>query len=137
MLEAMAAGCAVVAADEGGIPDIVRDGVTGHLFKHGDLETAIAAVAESSSPMTRTVKPCVAKPVSMQKSGAGQQPRGNLEGLYRDVFVREHALQQRIAEYSRNQASEKQICGALDISKATLRRQMRLRATRQLSGQNA
>lgn len=136
VLEAMAAGCAVVAADEGGIPDIVRDGVTGHLFKHGDQETAIAAVRKLITNDAHRQEMRREARIDAEKWSWAAATR-QLEGLYRDVFVREHALQQRIAEYSRNAASEEQICGALDISKATLRRQLRRRAGRQLSGQNA
>jgi glycosyltransferase involved in cell wall biosynthesis len=43
LLEAMAAGCPVVAANSGGIPDIVTDGVNGYLFEPGDSQGAIAA----------------------------------------------------------------------------------------------
>lgn len=43
LLEAMAAGCPVVAARSGGIPDIVTDGVNGYLFDPADEDGAITA----------------------------------------------------------------------------------------------
>ncbi|MBD2577413.1 glycosyltransferase family 1 protein [Oscillatoria sp. FACHB-1406] len=43
LLEAMAAGCPVVAARSGGIPDIVTNGVNGYLFEPNDPQGAISA----------------------------------------------------------------------------------------------
>jgi glycosyltransferase involved in cell wall biosynthesis len=43
-LEALAAGCAVVAADAGGLPDLVRPGETGLLVPPGDTPALAAAV---------------------------------------------------------------------------------------------
>ena len=43
LLEAMAAGCPVVAANSGGIPDIVTSGKNGYLFDPEDESSAIAA----------------------------------------------------------------------------------------------
>lgn len=43
LLEAMAAGCPVIAANAGGIPDIVTDGVNGYLFDPTDERGAIVA----------------------------------------------------------------------------------------------
>lgn len=136
VLEAMAAGCAVVAADEGGIPDIVSDGVTGHLFKHCDQAKAIAAVRKLMSDDRHRETMRREARLDAEKWSWAAATR-QLEGLYRDVLAREQELPQKISEYSRNRASADQICGALDISKATLRRQKRLRATQELSGQDA
>jgi len=136
VLEAMAAGAAVVAANEGGIPDIVRDCVTGHLFPGGDLEVATAAVRRLISDDAHRERIRREARLDAEKWSWAAATR-QLEGYYRDLLSREQELPQRIAHYSRQNVSEDQICGELDISKATLRRQMRRHATRQLSGQNA
>jgi glycosyltransferase involved in cell wall biosynthesis len=51
LMEAMAAGCPVVACRAGGIPDAVTDGVTGFLFepadRHGLVDTVKRALANS------------------------------------------------------------------------------------------
>ena len=44
LLEAMAAGCPVVGANRGGIPDIVTDGVNGRLYEPDQPASLIAAV---------------------------------------------------------------------------------------------
>lgn len=46
LLEAMAAGCPVVAARKGGIVDIVQDGVNGYLFDPDDPKGAIRATQQ-------------------------------------------------------------------------------------------
>ncbi len=43
LLEAMAAGCPVIAADAGGIPDIVTNGVNGFMFDPSDEQGAVVA----------------------------------------------------------------------------------------------
>ncbi|NJN23756.1 MAG: glycosyltransferase family 1 protein [Acaryochloridaceae cyanobacterium RL_2_7] len=54
LLEAMAAGCPVVAAGTGGITDIVDDGVNGYLFDPNDDGGAIAATQRLlSNPVER------------------------------------------------------------------------------------
>jgi len=52
LLEAMAAGCPVVACRAGGIPDAVQDGVTGILFEPSDAEGLVNAVARALSGKT-------------------------------------------------------------------------------------
>jgi glycosyltransferase involved in cell wall biosynthesis len=45
-LEAGAAGCCVVAADHGGLPDMIRDGATGRLVPPGDHQALAGVLAE-------------------------------------------------------------------------------------------
>jgi glycosyltransferase involved in cell wall biosynthesis len=54
LLEAMAAGCPVVAAASGGIPDIVQDGINGYLFDPKDQTGAVTATQRLlSNPQER------------------------------------------------------------------------------------
>jgi len=53
-LEAAAAGCCVVAADHGGLPEILTEGVTGRLVTPGDPAALARALAElRADPATR------------------------------------------------------------------------------------
>lgn len=53
-MEALAAGCPVVATRVGGVPDVVRDGVDGFLVEPSDVEGLVERLAElASSPETR------------------------------------------------------------------------------------
>jgi glycosyltransferase involved in cell wall biosynthesis len=47
--EAQAAGTPVVASARGGFPEVVRDGVTGHLVGAGDVDAAAAAIGRAGT----------------------------------------------------------------------------------------
>jgi glycosyltransferase involved in cell wall biosynthesis len=127
LLEAMAAGCPVVAVAEGGIVDIVRDGITGHLWQHGDQAGAISAVRQLLSDPTHRENMRREARLDAEKWSWAAATR-QLQGFYRHVMTREQEVSQLIAQHSMRQASREHLCEALQISKATLRRHTRLRA---------
>ena len=127
LLEAMAAGCPVVAAGEGGILDIVQDGVNGHLYDPTDSSGAITAIRRLLCDSTHREAVRRQARLDAEKwgwAGATQQ----LEHFYRDVLRREQELPRQIAEQNGPGTSADDLCDNLQISRATLRRFMRPRA---------
>lgn len=117
----------MVAAAEGGLLDLVRDGVTGHLCPYGDQTASIAAIQKLLfDPVHHEQMSHAARLDAKQWNWAAATRQ--LEGYYRTILKRERELPRRIAEYGSPQASQKEICAALQISKATLRRHERLQA---------
>jgi glycosyltransferase involved in cell wall biosynthesis len=53
LLEAMAAGCAVIASAVGGSPELIEDGRTGLLFPNGDASALAGAIARIADPALR------------------------------------------------------------------------------------
>jgi len=78
LLEAMACHCPVVSSRVGGVPEIVADAVTGHLYDLGDDETAGRAIVALADParrqaresMTRRARAAVRERHSLSSAGA-------------------------------------------------------------------
>jgi glycosyltransferase involved in cell wall biosynthesis len=86
LLEAMAAGCPVIAANAGGIPDIVTDGVNGYLFDPTDESGAIAATQRLlSHPGEREMMRQNAR-IEAERWGWSAATR-QLQDFYQDVLA--------------------------------------------------
>ena len=90
LLEAMAAGCPVVAARSGGIPDIVTDGVNGYLFEPDD------PMAQSPLPNPYCLLPqrernYAIMPVMKPNSGLAAATQ-QLQNYYRHVLESEYGV---------------------------------------------
>ncbi len=87
-LEAAAAGCCVVAAAHGGLPEIVRDGRTGRLVAPGDhraLATTLAALAADPGERERLG---AAAALDVRERFAPDRLARALEGLYGELAAR-------------------------------------------------
>lgn len=121
LLEAMAAGCPVVAPLAGGTSDVVQDGVTGFLYDPASPSGAVNAVrkllfdAELRAEMGRKAR---ADAENWSWGASAYQ----LEQYYRKVLAREAHLPRQIAERRTKGVPADAICRELRISKATFRR---------------
>ena len=87
-LEAAAAGCCVVAADHGGLPEIIRDGVTGRLVAPGDAGALAAVLGQlRAAPQARdALGAAAARDVRERFSAARLLDR--TQALYDDLLAR-------------------------------------------------
>lgn len=81
-LEAAAAGCCVIAADHGGLPEIVTDGVTGRLFAPGDASALAAVLAELAADPVQRERLGAAAAADVRARFPPQGPARALEALY-------------------------------------------------------
>jgi glycosyltransferase involved in cell wall biosynthesis len=89
LLEAMAAGCPVVGANRGGIPDIVSDGVNGCLYDpDSPASLPIAVQRLLGSPHTRMDLRQAARQEAERWGWAGATEQ--LQGYYRQVLGQRH-----------------------------------------------
>ena len=90
LLEAMAAGCPVVAANRGGIPDIVTDGQNGCLYepdRPGDLVRATRQLLEERVRRQRMREAARQEAERWGWSGATQQLRGYYQNVLRTALA--------------------------------------------------
>ncbi len=91
LLEAMSAGCPVVAANSGGIPDIVKHGENGFLFNPEDENGAIIATQKLfSNPLQKEVlRNNARKEAELWGWSAATR---QLEGYYREIIEQKSGL---------------------------------------------
>lgn len=121
VLEAMAAGCPVVAVAEGGIIEIVKDGVTGHVYEAGRIADAISAIGRLLNDAAHRENVRRQARLEVEQWGWAAATR-QLLSFYRAVVERERELPRQITESYAPGASIEDVCETLQISRATLRR---------------
>lgn len=86
-LEAAAAGCCVVAADHGGLPEIFADGRTGRLVAPGDPRALAEALAELAADPDARTRLGAAAAVDVRARFAPERLLVQLQELYDEVLT--------------------------------------------------
>jgi glycosyltransferase involved in cell wall biosynthesis len=81
-LEAAAAGCCVVAANHGGLPEIVADGATGRLVAPGDVDALAAVLAELRDDPGQRVRLGAAARADVRRRFAPERLAREVEAVY-------------------------------------------------------
>ena len=87
-IEAAAAGCAVVASAHGGLPEIIRDGVTGRLVAPGDATALARAAAELIDDPIERARLGVAAAADVRDRFAASRLRDAVDALYDSIVSR-------------------------------------------------
>jgi glycosyltransferase involved in cell wall biosynthesis len=90
-LEAAAAGCCVVAANHGGLPEILRDETTGMLVTPGDPGALAAALAHLHADPARREQLGAAAAADVRERFAPARLLERTQALYDDVVARRSA----------------------------------------------
>jgi glycosyltransferase involved in cell wall biosynthesis len=85
-LEAAAAGCCVVAADHGGLPEILRDGATGRLVTPGDPAALAAILAELRADPAQRERLGAAAAADVRERFAPVRMLDRTQALYDEVI---------------------------------------------------
>jgi glycosyltransferase involved in cell wall biosynthesis len=85
-IEAAAAGCAVVAADHGGLPEIVRDRETGRLVAPGDAAALARVAAELIDDPVQRERLGAAAAVDVRRRFAPERLLAGLQDLYDEAL---------------------------------------------------
>lgn len=85
-LEAAAAGCCVIAADHGGLPEIVSDGSTGRLVAPGDAAALAAAIAQLRADPEQRARLGAAAAADVRERFAPSRMLTRTQALYDDLL---------------------------------------------------
>ena len=82
VVEAMAAGVPVIAANHGSLPELVTDGVDGVVFRPGDPASLAGALQDVAADPDRWKTLGVAGGIHMRTGGTRTPTSGRLEKIY-------------------------------------------------------
>ncbi|HTW62629.1 MAG TPA: glycosyltransferase family 1 protein, partial [Terracidiphilus sp.] len=116
LMEAMAAGCPVVAPRAGGVSDIIQDGVTGTLYDPDRPADAVDAVARLLLDADHHAAISRAARLDAEQWGWSAATR-QLENYYLQVMEREQTLPAQIEEMQRAGMPDSALCEQLAISR--------------------
>ncbi len=87
-IEAAAAGCAVVASANGGLPEIIRDGQTGRLISPRDASALALATAELIDDPMAAARLGAAAAADVRKRFAARRLLDDVQALYDELWSR-------------------------------------------------